>query len=484
MTRELRCCDVSLTDGQTARWGGGMTTPMALAIASRLAAARPAAIEVASATTLAQCAARGEDPFQRIELLRERCPGVALRAAVSLLTEHGKRGADVVPSELTVLLLGELAQRGISEILLIDPLLSIERIASALQEARALGLLAIAALPFTLDAECTDDALQAQARRLAAAGAGRVMLRDEAGLLTPERLAALLPALRAALGAVPLDLHVRCVTALGPMLALEAVRIGIDGLDTGFAPLANGPSVPALGTLLKSMRLLTLGAQPPEQQLQDIAQADRQLAELADRHGFEAGHAWVFDLAPYAHQLPGDVAAQFMRRLREQGLAHRVHAFANECALIRDELGSPPMLAPFARPIAEQALAHLQGGPRYAEIRPGVRRALQQVYGATAGSAEPRLVQRVGWLPATQTTSADALRAAHPRVGDAALVIAQVCGIAPEKAAAPAVPESLRYVPTAPEDALLAGLTARAARYAQLEVHGPGVSIQLQGIQG
>ena len=32
--------------------------------------------------------------------------------------------------------------------------------------------------------------------------------------------------------------------------------------------------------------------------------------------------------------------------------------------------------------------------------------------------------------------------------------------------------------------ALLAGLTARAAPYAQLGVQGPGVSIQLQGTEG
>jgi oxaloacetate decarboxylase alpha subunit len=46
---------------------------------------------------------------------------------------------------------------------------------------------------------------------------------------------------------------------------------------------------------------------------------------------------------------------------------------------------------------------------------------------------------------------------------------------------APASQEGLRYVPTTPADALLASLTARAARYAQLNVQGPSVTIQLQG---
>ncbi len=175
------------------------------------------------------------------------------------------------------------------------------------------------------------------------------MLRDEAGLLSVDRLTTLLPALRAGLGATPLDLHLRCQTALGPMVAIEAVRLGIDGLDTAFAPLANGASVPALGTLLKSLRLLGLGTPASAQDLHAVGEADKLLAEIADRHGFAPARAWVFDLAPYVHQLPGDVAAQAMQRLSELGLTHKLHAFAHECARVRSEVGAPPMLAPFAR---------------------------------------------------------------------------------------------------------------------------------------
>lgn len=483
-TAELRCTDVSLTDGQSARWAGGMTTPMMLAVASRLAAGGLAAIEVASAATLQQCVARGENPWQRVELLRERCRGVALRATVSLLTEHGKHGADVISTEVATLWMRELAQRGVSEIVLTDPLVAIDRIAPVLKAAKALGLTTIAALPFMLESTRSDADLRAQAATLAKAGASRVMLRDEAGLLTAERLATLLPALRAGLAATPLDLHLRCQTALGPMVVLEAVRIGIDGLDTAFGPLANGASAPALNTLLKSLRVLAMGTPVSEQRLHAIGEADRLLAELADRHGFAPARAWGFDLAPYSHQLPGEVAAQFVQKLTDLGLTHKLHAFANECARVRSDIGAPPMLAPFARPIAEQALLHLQGRPRYAELRPGVRRALQQVYGETSRAVDARLVQRVGALPKTPALSLATLHATYPEARDTALVIAQTCGVAPEALPAAASPEALRYVAKTPADALLAGLTARAARYAQLGVQGPGVAIQLQGTGG
>lgn len=478
----LRYTDVSLTDGQSARWAGGMTTPMALALAQRLAATRPAAVEIASLATLQQCVARGENPWQRIELLRERCPGVPLRAALSLLTDHGRRGCDVISTEVATLWLRELARRGVSEIALIDPLLVIERMAPVLKAAKALGLTTIAALPFAQDSAHGDDDLRTRAAALALAGADRVMLRDEAGLLTTDRLATLLPALRRGLGGTPLDLHLRCQTALAPMVALEAVRLGIDGLDTACAPVANGASVPALGTLLKSLRLLERGT--PASLLHAVGEADRLLSEMADYHGFAPARAWVFDLAPYAHEMPGEIAAHFMRKLAEAGLTHQLHVFANECARVRGEVGAPPMLAPFAWPIAEQALLHVQGTPRYAEIRPGIRRALQQVYGPASKDVDARLAQRVGALPTAVALSVGALHAAHPEVSDAALVISQACGVAPEALPAAASPEALRYAGVTPAEALLAGLTARAAPYAQLSVQGPGVSIQIQGTEG
>ena len=90
---------------------------------------------------------------------------------------------------------------------------------SAADAAKALELIAIAALPFTQSAPRSDEELRTQAAALAKAGASRVMLRDEAGLLTADRLATLLPALRAGLASTPLDLHLRCQTALGPMIA-------------------------------------------------------------------------------------------------------------------------------------------------------------------------------------------------------------------------------------------------------------------------
>lgn len=479
----FRLTDVSLTDGQGAVWAGAMTTSMVGAVVQQLAAARPAALEVCSPSTLRQCVARGEDPWQRLDIIRQRCPHTPLRAAVSLLTDHGHRGADLIATDVAVQWLRELAQRGVAEVLFIAPLLDTRRLAPLLAEATALGLLPIVALPFAEDAALSNEALCTRAAALAACGAARVMLRDESGVLTPDRLASLLPALQQALSSTPLDLHLGCQTALAPMLALEAMRLGIDGLDTAFAPLANGASVPALGTLVKSARLLAL-AGVDDTHLPAVDAASRALATLAQRHGLPEARPWAFSLAPYIHQLPGAVAAEFMERLDGCNLQSKLNEFAQECARVRDELGSPPMLAPFARPIAQQAWMHVNGLPRYAELQPGLRRVAQHVYGPTPGPVDKQLARRVGRLPQQRPQTMQALRAQCPGASDSALVLAQICGVGPDKLPAPAAPDAVAYGATTPTDALIAGLSARASRFAELHVFGPQLSVRLRGSVG
>jgi len=482
--RRVRLTDVSLTDGQAVVWAGGMTTPMVGALARQMAAAKPSAIEVCSPATMRQCVARGEDPWQRIDLVRARCPGLALRAVLGLVTDHGKRGADLISQDLAVQWLRQLAQHGVGEVLVIDPWLDMQRVGPLLSEATRLGMAPTVALHFSADIGLTDTILCEQAAAAASGGAARVMLRDESGVMTPDRLATLLPALRQALGATPLDLHLGCQTGLGPLVALEAVRLGVDGLDTAFAPLANGASLPSLGNLVKSSRLLGLDTAVDGVSLPAIDAVNDELVAFAERHGFPAATPWAFTLQTYVHQLPGAVAADFIARVDALACSPKLGAFAEECARIRGELGQPAMVAPFARSIAEQAWLHLQGLPRYAELRPGVRRIVQQVYGSTPGAIDIGLARRVGRIAKPRPLPLKTLRVRHPRATDASLLLSQVCGVHPMSLPSPDATDALFYVATTPADALVEGLAARAARFGQIKVSGPGLALEMRAAEG
>jgi oxaloacetate decarboxylase alpha subunit len=201
-----------------------------------------------------------------------------------------------------------------------------------------------------------------------------------------------------------------------------------------------------------------------------LKEAQAQLAAVADQEGFAESLPWAFDLAPYEHQLPGEVAAEALQALRERGRLADLFEFSRECTRIRQELGNPPMLQPFAQAIARQALEHLDAGPRFATLQPALRRWLQGCYGPIDTSLTG-LQQRIGAvakpcrpidLPATEEALA-----------------ARVCGC-------PALPplQQLHYEVRTPEQALTHGLLQRWPNYTVLSVTGPGLSIHLEHSKG
>ncbi|MEY9848631.1 hypothetical protein [Streptacidiphilus sp. MAP5-3] len=472
-TYKLAFTDTSLTDGQTAVWGGALDTSMMLAPAARLSVSGLAAIEILSPAVLDACLARGENPLHRLELARRHFGAVPLRATVNLLTGHGRPGADVLGPEVIDRWLATLAGAGLQQVVLLDPLLDADRLHAALKSASAAGLVAIAALPYQADNDRPDEAYAQLAASLAASGAARVMLRDESGVLTPDRLRTLVPALVQALGTTPLDLHTRCHTALGTAVALEAAGLGVSGFDTALPCLANGASLPSLPSLLRGLR-----QQVTMQELPDhgsLLEADAILAAIADQEGFPQAASWAFDLAAYAHELPGEVAVDFLAALRDRGRWAELHEFAAECAAVRREMGSPPMVAPFARAIAEQAISHFDGDARYESLRPVLRRLLQGAYGTVDGELRADLRRRVGVLPAAEPAVTD--------VDGPEALLAWIAGVE-TSALPPRTPRtgagSFGYETLTPYESLVRGLVTRAGRFAVLSLQGPGVRVHLQ----
>jgi oxaloacetate decarboxylase alpha subunit len=457
--------DVSLSDGQTAVWNGAANSAMLLGTMNALGHARLAAIDVMSSAVIAQCLSRQENPLQRIAALRERANGTPLRATVNLLPAHGY--IDVLSGEALDTWLRVLARHGISEVVLIDPQLDFQRLDSAVHMALANGLNVTAALPYVDADDHSNARYSAAAARLAKSGAQRIMLRDEAGLLHVDRLPGLLSALRDGANGTPLDLHTRCHTGLGPQVALEAIRLGIERLDAALPCVANGASTPALSLLVRSAALLELPLQAPN--ADRIKEAEAQFADVADQQGFCESQPWAFDLAPYEHQLPAEIAADTLQALRSRGRLADLFEFARECTRIRQELGHPPMLQPFAQAIARQALEHLDCAPRYATLQPPLRRWLQGCYGSIETSLAC-LQQRIGAV-------ATPCRPIPPSTEEA--LVALICGC-------PVLPpfHKLEYEIRTPEQALTQGLLQRWPNYTVLSVTGPGLSIHLEHSKG
>ena len=84
-----------------------------------------------------------------------------------------------------------------------------------------------------------------------------IWLKDAGGLLTVDRIRTLVPAIKKAIGEIPLELHSHCITGLAPLVYLEGVKAGADRIHTSIAPLANGSAQPSTQSMARNLRALS-----------------------------------------------------------------------------------------------------------------------------------------------------------------------------------------------------------------------------------
>src|SRR5690606_17812764 len=167
---------------------------------------------------------------------------------------------DFLPDDVIDAWVERLYANGFRVIGAFDGLNDMDNIASSLRKAKALGAYTFGALSFCESPVHTDELYICKARELIEkTDVDSIMLKDAGGLLTPERIRTLVPALKEVIGDRPLELHSHCCTGLAPLVYLEAVELGCDALHTSVAPLANGAGQPSTQRMVRELR--TLGYQ-------------------------------------------------------------------------------------------------------------------------------------------------------------------------------------------------------------------------------
>src|SRR5258707_2610451 len=193
-----------------------------------------------------------ENPWDKFRLLREKIANTPLMATVrgrSLVS------FDILPDDIIALWVGRLVATGFRVICAMDGLNDVDNLAVSLSVAKSLGVATEASLAYSLSPVHTDEHYASAAREIMRKiGVDKIKIRDAGGLLTPDRIRTLVPALKAVIGGAKLALHSHCLTGLAPLVYLEGIKLGVDEVATSIAPLANGPAQPATQTFVRNAR--------------------------------------------------------------------------------------------------------------------------------------------------------------------------------------------------------------------------------------
>jgi oxaloacetate decarboxylase alpha subunit len=268
---------------------------------------------------------------------------------------------------------------------------AIEAVARMVKKAG--GREVIGALTYTISPVHDDAFYVALAGKMAACpDIDRAYLKDPSGLLMPERARVLIPKLKRALGAKPLELHSHCTIGLAPLTYMTAAELGIDVLQVACGALANGGSLPDAERVVSNLRALGFDTDIDTRQLSLVASY---FSRLAKAENLPFGQPQEFDAAFLRHQMAGGAITTLTRQLDELKLGHRFDEVMEEIIRVREELGSPIMVTPFPQMVSTQAVQNILGKERYANVSDQIIRYLNGRFGRPTGPVAADVMDRI-----------------------------------------------------------------------------------------
>ncbi|HEY5058163.1 MAG TPA: hypothetical protein VII51_04015 [Gaiellaceae bacterium] len=392
--------DTTVRDGHQSLWSANaLTTAMIAGIAPVMDRVGFHAIDFTSSTHMAMAVRwQREDPWERIRAIRELMPETRL----GFITP-GMRfiSWERAPLDVMELALRCVIRNGVRRIWVAE---SMNDIATDLEIARIAkregAEEVVLGLVYTISPVHTDDYYAQRARAVAASPDVDVLnLKDPGGLLTPERVRTLVPALRASAPGLPLEVHTHDTVTMGGASYLEAVRWGASFVCTAVEPLANGTSQPSAEQTVADLRAAGFGVEVDEDALVEIS---AYFTRLAARLGRPAGVPLAYDARVYEHQLPGGMTSTLRRQLAEVGMEHRWDDVLAELPRVREELGWPIMVTPLSQFVAVQAFLNVTTGERYAQIPDEVVKYVLGQYGPPPGELDPDVAAKVLGSPGAE----------------------------------------------------------------------------------
>lgn len=380
--------DVTLRDAHQCLWSTRMTTPQMYPALQDIDKAGYAFINILGGAVFdVMVRFLREDPWKRIEFLSQELitPTDALTRGQSIYTFE-LFSDDVV--ELNVKL---LAESGVTVFTVYDALNDNRNISSSIKAARKYGMLVNAMVTYALSPVHDNAYFVSKVKELVAAKVDFISLKDPTGLLTPERGATLFPALVSAAQGIPLKLHSHCQSGLSSEVYKKAIEAGFRYGYVATDCLANGASLPSVMDIYE---LAKQAKRAPQMNLQALKNVDDYFDWVCTRDGLPRGQKAIMDPALYEHQIPGGMISNLRSQLQTMGLSDRFEEILEETAKVRQDLGYPILVSPFAQYIVTQAVLNVVQGERYKTIPDEVKLYLKGHYGKLAGVADPYVMGR------------------------------------------------------------------------------------------
>ncbi|MCE0761979.1 carboxyltransferase [Pseudonocardia kujensis] len=383
--------DQTLRDGQQSHWGMRMRAYEAAEALSDIARTGFRVVDLTGAgmfTVLLREYA--DDPWATTDFLVNGLRGNELRSGLRTISVIGFAHT---PECIIDLWAQTLIKHGVTSFWLYDCLFDLPTMRRLSEVITAAGGTAVPAVMYGLTSVHDDAFFAAKAKEMASwPGTQTLYVEDAAGVLKPERAATLLPAIRAATGDIPLELHCHSTTGLAQHNYIEGMKAGFTWLHTASRPLANGVSLPSTESMVTVVEALGHTHSLDTDRFAPVAE---NFARAARAEGRPLGEVAEYDPRVYHHQVPGGMMGTLRNQLATHGMADRLPQVLDEIPRVRRELGEPIMATPFSQFVGIQAVLNVVTGDRYSMVPDEVVHYVLEHYGPLAAPVDPAVKDRV-----------------------------------------------------------------------------------------
>jgi oxaloacetate decarboxylase alpha subunit len=484
---KVQLVETSLRDGNQCLWSAlGVDTAKTLTIAPVMDRVGFKAIDFTTSTHMGVAVRyKKEDPWERIRLMAKAVPKTPLQF---LSTGFRFIAWETASPEFMALAFTTLIKNGLRRFALADPMNDADsNVACARMVKAAGGEYVVGALVFTLSPIHDDAHYVARARTLAESpDVDALYIKDPGGLLTPLRARTLIPAVMAVIGDKPLELHSHCTIGVGELTYMDAPEWGVSAVQCASGAAADGISNPPSERVVSNLRALGHQLDIDDRALTEVS---RYFTRLAEAEGLPAGRPQAFDARYLHHQLPGGTIGTMRRHLAETRVSHLEGAVIEELGRVRQELGWPIVMTPFAQMLITQAVLNVTGKERYATIPDEIIRYALGRFGRPNIPIAPEVMDRIESLPRTQELRQEPgmpplpelRQRIGPELSDEEFLLRATMPAGQVDAMRAAGPAQQTYDPaTAPVISLIRQLTARRD-ITYLSVEKDGFKLELRG---
>ena len=393
MARKIGITETVLRDAHQSFLATRMTTEDMLPMLEKLDKVGFHSLECWGGATYDSCLRfLNEDPWERLRVIREKCPNTKLQM---LFRGQNMLGYRHYADDVVEYLVQKSVANGIDIIRIFDALNDIRNLETAIKATKKeKGAHVQGTVSYTTGPVFDIDYYVNYAKQLESVGADSLCIKDMAALLTPYHTYDLVKAIKESVK-IPVQVHSHSTSGLGSMVLMKAIEAGADVVDTAISPLANGTSHPATESMVAALAGTEFDTGLNLEALDDIAKYVTTLRERYIAEGVLSPKMLASDAKALIYQVPGGMLSNLLSQLKQAGKEDKLSEVLEEVPKVRADCGYPPLVTPSSQIVGTQAVYNVIMGERYKMVTKEFKGIVRGEYGRTPMPIDPDFQKKI-----------------------------------------------------------------------------------------